>query len=100
MFEGAQGILLDVDHGTYPFVTSSNTVPAMAATGTGCGPETINYVLGITKAYTTRVGSGPFPTELTDKIGDSLGKEEKNLELLPLEKEDAVGSMVFWFAKL
>ena len=74
LFEGAQGILLDVDHGTYPFVTSSNTVPAMAATGTGCGPDTIGYVLGITKAYTTRVGSGPFPTELTDDIGELLGK--------------------------
>ncbi|MDP6440373.1 MAG: adenylosuccinate synthase, partial [Pelagibacteraceae bacterium] len=64
LFEGAQGILLDVDHGTYPFVTSSNTVAAMAATGSGCGPDSINYILGITKAYTTRVGSGPFPTEL------------------------------------
>ena len=64
LFEGAQGILLDVDHGTYPFVTSSNTVASSAATGTGCGPNTINYVLGITKAYTTRVGEGPFPTEL------------------------------------
>ena len=74
LFEGAQGILLDVDHGTYPFVTSSNTVPAMAATGSGCGPDTIGYVLGITKAYTTRVGSGPFPTELTDDIGELLGK--------------------------
>ena len=74
LFEGAQGILLDVDHGTYPFVTSSNTVPAMAATGTGCGPDTIGYVLGITKAYTTRVGSGPFPTELIDDIGELLGK--------------------------
>jgi adenylosuccinate synthase len=74
LFEGAQGILLDVDHGTYPFVTSSNTVPAMAATGTGCGPDTIGYVLGITKAYTTRVGSGPFPTELTDDTGELLGK--------------------------
>jgi len=74
LFEGAQGILLDVDHGTYPFVTSSNTVPAMAATGTGCGPDTIGYVLGITKAYTTRVGSGPFPTELTDDICELLGK--------------------------
>ena len=73
LFEGAQGILLDVDHGTYPFVTSSNTVPAMAATGSGCGPDTINYVLGITKAYTTRVGEGPFPTELTDEIGEKLG---------------------------
>lgn len=69
LFEGAQGILLDVDHGTYPFVTSSNTVAAMAATGSGCGPDSINYILGITKAYTTRVGSGPFPTELKDNIG-------------------------------
>ena len=74
LFEGAQGILLDVDHGTYPFVTSSNTVAATAATGSGCGPDTINYVLGITKAYTTRVGEGPFPTELTDNIGELLGK--------------------------
>ena len=74
LFEGAQGILLDVDHGTYPYVTSSNTVPAMAATGTGSGPNKINYVLGITKAYTTRVGSGPFPSELFDEIGERLGK--------------------------
>ena len=73
LFEGAQGILLDVDHGTYPFVTSSNTVAAAAATGSGCGPNSINYVLGITKAYTTRVGEGPFPTELTDKVGEELG---------------------------
>ena len=73
LFEGAQGILLDVDHGTYPFVTSSNTVAAAAATGSGCGPNSINYVLGITKAYTTRVGEGPFPTELTDEIGEKLG---------------------------
>ena len=77
LFEGAQGILLDVDHGTYPFVTSSNTVAASAATGSGCGPNTINYVLGITKAYTTRVGEGPFPTELTDKIGEQLGIKGK-----------------------
>jgi len=77
LFEGAQGILLDVDHGTYPFVTSSNTVAASAATGTGCGPNTINYVLGITKAYTTRVGEGPFPTELTDDIGEKLGLRGK-----------------------
>ena len=77
LFEGAQGILLDVDHGTYPFVTSSNTVAASAATGTGCGPNSINYVLGITKAYTTRVGEGPFPTELTDKIGETLGTRGK-----------------------
>ena len=73
LFEGAQGILLDVDHGTYPFVTSSNTVASAAATGSGCGPNSINYVLGITKAYTTRVGAGPFPTELTDEIGEKLG---------------------------
>ena len=73
LFEGAQGILLDVDHGTYPFVTSSNTVASSAATGSGCGPNSINYVLGITKAYTTRVGEGPFPTELKDEVGDHLG---------------------------
>ena len=73
LFEGAQGILLDIDHGTYPFVTSSNTVASAAATGSGCGPNSINYVLGITKAYTTRVGAGPFPTELTDEIGEKLG---------------------------
>ena len=77
LFEGAQGILLDVDHGTYPFVTSSNTVASSAATGTGCGTNTINYVLGITKAYTTRVGEGPFPTELKDEIGEKLGKRGK-----------------------
>ena len=77
LFEGAQGILLDVDHGTYPFVTSSNTVAASAATGTGCGPNSINYVLGITKAYTTRVGEGPFPTELNDNIGELLGTRGK-----------------------
>ena len=77
LFEGAQGILLDVDHGTYPFVTSSNTVASSAATGSGCGPNSINYVLGITKAYTTRVGEGPFPTELTDKIGEKLGLRGK-----------------------
>jgi adenylosuccinate synthase len=77
LFEGAQGILLDVDHGTYPYVTSSNTVAAAAATGSGCGPNTINYVLGITKAYTTRVGEGPFPTELADNTGETLGKRGK-----------------------
>ena len=74
LFEGAQGILLDVDHGTYPFVTSSNTVAANAATGSGCGPDTVGNVLGITKAYTTRVGEGPFPTELTNSDGEKLGK--------------------------
>ena len=77
LFEGAQGILLDVDHGTYPYVTSSNTVAASAATGSGCGPNTINYVLGITKAYTTRVGEGPFPTELNNEIGELLGSRGK-----------------------
>ncbi len=74
LFEGAQGMLLDIDHGTYPFVTSSNTVASNAATGTGMGPSAIDYVLGITKAYTTRVGSGPFPTELEDEVGQRLGE--------------------------
>jgi len=73
MFEGAQGTLLDIDHGTYPYVTSSNTTAGGVSTGCGFGPCHIDYVLGITKAYTTRVGSGPFPTELKDKIGDHLG---------------------------
>ena len=77
LFEGAQGILLDVDHGTYPFVTSSNTVASSASTGSGCGPNSINYVLGITKAYTTRVGEGPFPTELKDDVGELLGTRGK-----------------------
>lgn len=74
LFEGAQGALLDVDHGTYPFVTSSNTVAAQAATGAGIGPGALGFVLGIAKAYTTRVGSGPFPTELKDQIGETLGE--------------------------
>jgi adenylosuccinate synthase len=73
LFEGAQGVLLDVDHGTYPYVTSSNTVAANAATGAGLGPGAVNYVLGIAKAYTTRVGGGPFPTELHDEIGQLIG---------------------------
>jgi adenylosuccinate synthase len=73
LFEGAQGAMLDIDHGTYPFVTSSNTVAGSAAAGSGIGVGAINYVLGITKAYTTRVGSGPFPTELTDATGEQLG---------------------------
>jgi adenylosuccinate synthase len=77
LFEGAQGIMLDVDHGTYPYVTSSNTVAAQAATGSGLGPRAINYVLGITKAYTTRVGEGPFPTELKDATGKLLGERGK-----------------------
>jgi adenylosuccinate synthase len=72
LFEGAQGTLLDIDHGTYPFVTSSNTVAGAAAAGAGVGPQSLHYVLGITKAYTTRVGSGPFPTELEDDTGERL----------------------------
>jgi adenylosuccinate synthase len=74
LFEGAQGALLDIDHGTYPFVTSSNTVAGQAATGSGLGPRAVDHVLGITKAYTTRVGQGPFPTELKDEIGRKLGE--------------------------
>ena len=74
LFEGAQGALLDVDHGTYPFVTSSNTVAGNAATGSGLGPRAIGYVLGIAKAYTTRVGGGPFPTELDNDIGRTIGE--------------------------
>ncbi|MBT3629344.1 MAG: adenylosuccinate synthase, partial [Rhodospirillaceae bacterium] len=77
LFEGAQGTMLDIDHGTYPYVTSSNTVAGQAAAGGGIGPGTIGYVLGITKAYTTRVGSGPFPTELNDVIGEGLGERGK-----------------------
>jgi len=77
LFEGAQGALLDVDHGTYPYVTSSNTVAAQAATGTGMGPSSLGYVLGICKAYTTRVGMGPFPTELTNEIGEEIGRRGK-----------------------
>jgi adenylosuccinate synthase len=73
LFEGAQAVLLDVDHGTYPYVTSSNTVAGQAATGSGCGPRDVGYVLGIAKAYTTRVGEGPFPTEQINAIGDRLG---------------------------
>jgi adenylosuccinate synthase len=73
LFEGAQGALLDVDHGTYPYVTSSNTVAGQAAAGSGLGPKGTGYVLGIVKAYTTRVGGGPFPTELTDEVGQHLG---------------------------
>jgi len=77
LFEGAQGALLDVDHGTYPYVTSSNTVAAQAATGTGMGPGGVGYVLGICKAYTTRVGQGPFPTELNNEIGEEIGRRGK-----------------------
>jgi len=75
MFEGAQGTLLDIDHGTYPFVTSSTTTAGGAASGSGVGPRNFDYILGITKAYTTRVGSGPFPTELDDDVGQHLGEK-------------------------
>ena len=74
LFEGAQGALLDIDFGTYPYVTSSNTLAGMAATGTGMGPGAVDFVLGIVKAYTTRVGEGPFPAELTDAVGQRLGE--------------------------
>ena len=77
LFEGAQGMLLDVDHGTYPFVTSSNTVAGAASAGTGSSPNTINYILGIVKAYTTRVGEGPFPTELKNEVGNKIGRRGK-----------------------
>ena len=73
LFEGAQGVFLDIDHGTYPYVTSSNTVSAAASIGSGVGPKRLDYIMGIVKAYTTRVGSGPFPTELHDKYGEHLG---------------------------
>lgn len=75
LFEGAQGTLLDIDHGTYPFVTSSNTIAGQAAGGSGMGPRSLDYVLGITKAYTTRVGSGPFPTEQNNEVGQYLGEK-------------------------
>ena len=75
LFEGAQGTMLDIDHGTYPFVTSSNTIASQAATGSGVGMSALKYVLGIAKAYTTRVGKGPFPTELFDEVGDRLGEK-------------------------
>ena len=74
LFEGAQGALLDIDFGTYPFVTSSNVIAGQAATGVGLGPTSIDYVLGIVKAYTTRVGEGPFPTELEDADGQRVGE--------------------------
>jgi len=77
LFEGAQGVFLDVDHGTYPFVTSSNTVTGAVLSGSGCGINTVNYTLGIVKAYTTRVGEGPFPTELNNEVGKKIGEKGK-----------------------
>src|SRR3546814_3678922 len=84
LFEGAQGVLLDVDHGTYPFVTSSNTVAGTASSGSGLGPRGVGFVLGIVKAYTTRVGSGPFPTGQANDIGELLRSEEHPFELQSL----------------
>lgn len=75
LFEGAQGVYLDIDHGTYPYVTSSNTCVGSVTNGSGFGPRYLDYVLGITKAYTTRVGAGPFPTELDDRVGQHLGEK-------------------------
>ncbi len=86
LFEGAQGVLLDVDHGTYPFVTSSNTVSGTVAAGSGLGPGAAGFVLGIVKAYTTRVGSGPFPTELTDETGQRLGERGHEFGTVTLRK--------------
>ena len=102
LFEGAQGALLDVDHGTYPYVTSSNTVAAQAATGSGLGPSAIGYVLGICKAYTTRVGAGPFPTEQLE--GDPIGKTASasaaaNSAPSPAGRAAAAGSTPCWCAR-
>ena len=100
LFEGAQGALLDVDHGTYPFVTSSNTVAAQAATGSGVGPGAIGYVLGIAKAYTTRVGSGPFPTELTDDDRRAARRARPRVRRQsPAASAAAAGSMPAWCAR-
>ena len=86
LFEGAQGVLLDVDHGTYPFVTSSNTVSGTVASGSGTGPSAAGFVLGITKAYTTRVGSGPFPTEQDNEVGQELGERGREFGTVTVRK--------------
>ncbi|MBT9165189.1 MAG: Adenylosuccinate synthetase [candidate division WS2 bacterium] len=91
LFEGAQGTFLDVDHGTYPYVTSSNTVAGGACTGLGVGPTKINRVLGVSKAYTTRVGSGPFPTELKDDFGDYLRSKGKEFGATTADLEGVAG---------
>jgi hypothetical protein len=91
-------VLLDVDHGTYPFVTSSNTVSGTAASGTGLGPRSAGFVLGIVKAYTTRVGSGPFPTELEDEIGQRWASAAMNSAPSPGASAAAAGSMRCWCA--
>ena len=99
LFEGAQGALLDIDHGTYPFVTSSNTVAGQAATGCGLGPGSVGYVLGITKAYTTRVGEGPFPTEQQNEVGEFLGTRGHEFGTVTGRRRRAAGSMRFWSAR-
>jgi adenylosuccinate synthase len=91
--------LLDIDHGTYPFVTSSNTVAGQAATGSGLGPGAIGYVLGITKAYTTRVGAGPFPTELTDAIGSCSASAASEFGTVTGRAAAAAGSTRSWCAR-
>ena len=93
LFEGAQGVLLDVDHGTYPFVTSSNTVPSSASTGSGVSIKQIGFILGIVKAYTTRVGSGPFPSELKCDVGKKLGTIGNEFGTVT-GREGAVGLML------
>ena len=98
LFEGAQGALLDVDHGTYPFVTSSNTVAGQAAAGSGLGPKGPGYVLGIVKAYTTRVGEGPFPTELHDEVGRHARKAARSWAPSPAAPGGAAGSTPCWCA--
>ena len=99
LFEGAQGALLDIDHGTYPYVTSSNTVAAQAATGSGLGPAAVGYVLGICKAYTTRVGLGPFPTEQDNEIGRRIGERGRSSASTPGASGAAAGSMPCWCDK-
>ncbi len=92
LFEGAQGSLLDIDFGTYPFVTSSNVIAGQAATGTGLGPTAIDFVLGIVKAYTTRVGEGPFPAELHDADGERLGERGHEFGTVTAASAAAAGS--------
>ena len=99
LFEGAQAAMLDVDHGTYPYVTSSNTLAGQAAAGSGIAPSAIGFVLGITKAYTTRVGSGPFPTELDDAIGQMLGDRGREFGTSPGGGGAAAGSTRCWCAR-
>ncbi len=99
LFEGAQAVLLDIDHGTYPFVTSSNTVAGQAAAGAGVSPRQIGTVLGIVKSYTTRVGEGPFPTELKDETGEKLGARGRNSAPSPAASAAAAGSIPSWCAR-